>query len=154
MKIFFNTIHQRTEKHFFEITKKNNIRPVGCELCCIASNPVRILSWWPSRDPGWRVGGAGAGGRGRPPPAPVPAPSARGWGCSGPHSPRLYTPNIQCCRLWLLTPGQNKGKVCWSIEILCTLIYRPSFRGNKPKNARLRWVKTSVLGLFSRKLGL
>jgi hypothetical protein len=116
MKRFFNTIHKRTEKHFFEITKKNSIpiRPVGCELCCIASNPGRILSWWPNRDPGWRVGGAGAGGRGRPPPAPAPAPSARGWGCSWQHSPRLYIPNIQSCQI-------KRRERCVGLEILCPI---------------------------------
>ncbi len=31
--------------------------------------------------------------------------------------------------------------------------YRPSFRENKPKNARFQWLNTSVLSLFSRKRG-
>jgi hypothetical protein len=112
----------RSIKGQINITKKNiysiQIQPVDCELCCIASDPARILSWWPNRGPGWRVGGAGAGGRGRSPPAPVPAPSARGWGCSGPHSPRLYTPNIQCCRLWQILCRRKKGRV-WPRNTYC-----------------------------------
>ncbi len=44
------------------------------------------------------------------------------------------------------------ARICKSFKEPSARIYRPSFRENMP-NARLAWLKTSVLDLFSRKLG-